>query len=535
MKRPEYVAVTIAAYRRALDALYAGVPFDTAAAREDLKQMFNRGGFTRGYGPGMAESALMYPERPNHIGVEVGRCVKPGKVELYEDIDPADALVIRRGSEDMPVKLSGRAGETAGCPKAQKGDRLVRLVSEAQMRAARDSFDGEHRPIRVFGRVSLKVGQPACLTVSDGKNSIEVTGDVVQPAKNRGLDVAHAKAQLCKTGGTPYIFDKIDIDGDENAFAPASMLNALRRDALDRLTAARTTINRTTQKPPSPREVARSAGGSTLYAQSGDPEVLRRALASGADAAVYSPEDLRNLTADGLPERFALAVPAVLTAEALDRLNRWANDNADRITETFLSNVGQLGLSWPGRLTGDYMLNVGNDQTVQQLSDWGMEAVTPSVELTAAQTGMIHGNTNLILWGRIPLMHLRHCPLRATRGMKGLHADCRHCDACKPEDRLNGRTLVDRRGAAFPLNRLAMPGGCVIQVLNSVPLMPLKRLDKLPKADGWRLLLRRDEPVEAVVKVYRAALDGRDFKSRPEWEIIETMNTTTGHYFRGVD
>ena len=44
-----------------------------------------------------------------------------------------------------------------------------------------------------------------------------------------------------------------------------------------------------------------------------------------------------------------------------------------------------------------------------------------------------------------------------------------------------------------------------------------------------------DEPVEAVVKVYRAALDGRDFKSLPEWGIIETMNTTTGHYFRGVD
>ena len=55
------------------------------------------------------------------------------------------------------------------------------------------------------------------------------------------------------------------------------------------------------------------------------------------------------------------------------------------------------------------------------------------------------------------------------------------------------------------------------------------------RTSGWRLLLRPDEPVEAIVKVYRAAMDGRDFKSLPEWEIIETMNTTTGHYFRGVD
>ena len=138
-------------------------------------------------------------------------------------------------------------------------------------------------------------------------------------------------------------------------------------------------------------------------------------------------------------------------------------------------------------------------------------------------------------------MHLRHCPLRAAEGMKGRHAVCRHCDACPPGERLNGKSLVDRKGAAFPLNRIAMAGeqdgagGCVIQVLNSVPLMPLKKLDRIPQTSGWRLLLRPDEPVEAVVKVYRAALDGEAFKELPEWATLEAMNTTTGHYFRGVE
>ena len=44
-----------------------------------------------------------------------------------------------------------------------------------------------------------------------------------------------------------------------------------------------------------------------------------------------------------------------------------------------------------------------------------------------------------------------------------------------------------------------------------------------------------DEPVEAVAKVYRAALDGRDFRALPDWQTIESMNTTTGHFFRGVE
>jgi len=230
-----------------------------------------------------------------------------------------------------------------------------------------------------------------------------------------------------------------------------------------------------------------------------------------------------------------LCVPAVLTAEALDSLNAWANANAGRVAGTILENVGHLGLRWPGARIGGYMLNAANDLTVAQLNAWGMEAVTPSVELTAAQIAAMGGRRHLIMWGRVPLMRLRHCPLRAAKGMRGRHADCRHCDVCAPEDRLEGRALVDRKNAAFPLRRVAMPGGCVIQVMNSVPLMPLKRLDRLPAASGWRLLLDPADPVEAVVKTCRAAIDGRDFKALPEWRILEALDTTAGHYFRGVE
>ena len=65
--------------------------------------------------------------------------------------------------------------------------------------------------------------------------------------------------------------------------------------------------------------------------------------------------------------------------------------------------------------------------------------------------------------------------------------------------------------------------------------MPLKKLNRLPKAEGWRLLLSAGEPVADIVKVYRAALDGGDFRALPQWQALETMNTTAGHYFRGVE
>ena len=533
LKRAEYVAVTVAAYRRALDAIYEGRAFDSAAARDALKQMFNRGGFTRGYGPGIREDALMFPERPNHVGVEIGLSRVNGEVRLDREALAADVLVLRRRGEDIPVKLSGPAGGRVGCALARKGDRLVRLVSEAQMRAARESFSGENRQIPVTAVATLKVGKPARLAVSDGAHEAGATGDPVQPATGRPFDAERARQQLQKTGGTPYRLDDLTLDADANAFVPVSTLNALRRDALGALEKQHTAVDRPDLAPRVPETRVDDADRPLLWVQSGSVALLQRAMRSGADRAVYCPEDIRVLEAP--PFELALALPAVLTDEALEALNAWAWNHRDRIAATLISNIGQLGCKWPGEAIGDYMLNAGNDLTVAQLVDWGIGTVTPSVELTAAQINRMGGRKQLVMWGRLPLMHLRHCPLRSARGMKGLHADCRHCDACAPGDSLNGQSLIDRKDAAFPLRRIGMPGGCVVQVLNSVPLMPLKRLDRLPKAGAWRLLLSDDEPAEAIVKVYRAAIDGRDFRAMPEWAAIEAMDTTTGHYFRGVE
>ncbi len=541
LKRAEYVAVTVAAYRRALDALFGGREIDPEAERAQLRQMFNRGGFTRGYGPGVMESDLMYPDRPNHIGVPVGHCRRDGEIALEAAVESADAMALRRdGAEDVPVRLSGGAGERVPCAKARRGDALVRLVSEAQMRAARDSYDGERRRVPVTARAVLKVGEKAELTVSDGTHAAQAVGETVQAATGRPLDEARVRAQLDRTGGTPYVFTDIGIDADAGAFCPVSMLNALRRDALSALEAARTAVDRPERAFEAPHLAKVSVEKPLLLAQSDDLSQLRIALDSGADGVVFAPSDVRRealaaLDLSPFADRLMLALPAVLTARALDGLNAWALQNRARFQATYLSNVGQLGLEWPGRRVGDYLLNYASDAAAAQLFDWGLDALTPSVELNAGQIAALGAPDDLILWGRVPLMHLRHCPLRAKRGMKGRHADCRHCDGCSAGDRLDGKALADRRGAAFPLKRLAMPGGCVIQVLNSVPLMPLRRLNRLPKAGAWRLLLNGGEPAEAIVRVYRAALDGRDFRALPEWAALDGMDTTTGHYFRGVE
>ena len=688
LKRPEYVAAVTAAYRAAIDR--------PAAPRDalPLQQMFNRGGFTRGYLHGVDDSELMFAARPNHLGVKIGGAAQDGWIRLDADVDPEDALVLRaiplgepetaapgaadgkaaarrRGEHrsrpaaqdphgkaassdvDRPVRLSGFAGDSVRCPGARRGDRLIRLVSEAQMRAARESASVERRAISIRAELTLRVGRPAELGISDGTLAAQAVGPAVEAAHSREFDRERAEAQLRKTGGTPYRMTDVAIHADANAFFPISELNALRRNALDALTQLRLSepsdaaaaASRASGSSPAPADfrpsesicaaalrtgsdfamaqellppnadavppahggfvegkVSPARGGSAegaassahggpaeyevlpahggfaesadglaqgaasflprvsgasasraptptpahpaVRVQSGNPELLRRALALGADGAIFDPPDVRPEALDAfvtqLPDTFALAVPEVLSQRSLEALFGWAQRHAGRIERVYLANIGHFALDWPGVHIADFLLNAANSLAVSQLRDWGCAGYTPSVELNGAQITAMDSEESrcpreLIVHGRIPLMRLRHCPLRAARGISGKHAGCHRCDGCAPAERVDAKSLTDRTGASFPLRRLATPDGCIIRLLNSVPLMTLRKIRRLPRAEGWRVLADGAGDTEAAIRLYLLAARGEDVRQSPDWPALSEMPSTTRHYFRGVE
>lgn len=531
LKRPEYVALTTGVYRAALDCPASGASFDMEQAKAELRQMFNRGGFTRGYGFGVEDGELMYHPRPNHMGVELGSCRKNGEIIPSAEVDPKDALVLRRhGCEDMPVK-AGSYGQ------ARRGDRLVRLVSQRQMREMQERFSGEKKKLPIEARLSLHIGKPAQLELSDGTHAVQVEGDVVQQAQSRPADPERIRSQLEKLGDTPFALRSADMDIDPMAYLPVSALNGLRRLCVERLIEVRMGKAVPCGELALPETEPAKRSKPRLLARSGDPRLLCRALEAGADGVIFAPEDVRaealEAALEQLPECFSLAVPMVLAERSLDALNCWARQHACRIDRCYLSNIAQLGLGWPGKRIADSPLNIANSLSLAQLHDWDMDTYLPSPELNRAQLEALGGRRELIVYGRLPLMQLRHCPLRATLDLSGKHRACRRCDGCNSCDHINQKTLTDRTGAAFPLRRIATEDGCVIQLLNSARLMTLRR--SLPACEGWILLLAAEDPVEAVVRLHAAALRGEDFRADPAWSAIESMNTTTGHYFRGAE
>ena len=122
--------------RQALDALENGRDFDLQAAEEELRKIYNRGGFCTGYLEGSRD--VTYLQRPGHMGVALGRIGQVGakKAILYtqERIQKGDGLEFRAGSRShggltLPYadRISG-GYRIAASAEARNGDMAYRTT-----------------------------------------------------------------------------------------------------------------------------------------------------------------------------------------------------------------------------------------------------------------------------------------------------------------------------------------------------------------------------------------------------------------------
>lgn len=389
------------------------------------------------------------------------------------------------------------------------------------------------RPVPLDAELTVATGEPMTLHVSDGVDDAETAGEVAQTALNRPADRERLIEQLKKTGGTPYEFRTIRATVGPDAFVPVSAVNDLRRRALEALSVKRTARRRgcgpDTLPLPEANALPTWTGKTLLSVQSRDLKVLEQARGWGADELIF---ELSDITEEGLNRApsvpFALALPPTLNGDDLARLHRWVSENGN-VEAVLLSNPAHLALSWRCPVRLDAPMNLMNSRATACFN----LPYAPSVELTAKDIARMGGEKEIIVYGRLPLMRLRHCPVRARLG--GRHETCRLCDE-RPGEGLESHTLIDRKGARFPPRRLKTPSGCIVELDNCVPLFLLRNAGRIPGAARWRIrLTAEDEAPETVVRLHRAALDGEDFKAQPGWDALDALSTTTGHYFRGVE
>ncbi|MBR4395533.1 MAG: U32 family peptidase, partial [Eubacteriaceae bacterium] len=102
----------------------------------------------------------------------------------------------------------------------------------------RSLYREELQSVAVDARLELRP-DGSQLTVSDGTNVVKVSGDIPVVSETNPLSMKMAEASVKKTGSTPYFIDGFDYRNDKSLMLPLSSVNAMRRDALTRLTEIR--------------------------------------------------------------------------------------------------------------------------------------------------------------------------------------------------------------------------------------------------------------------------------------------------------
>lgn len=242
MKSPEYVAGVSYAYRKYVD-MYLEKGRDGYRVEErDIRQLmdlYNRGGFCKGYYYAQNDKSMMTFDRPNHQGIVIGN-IKNGELILSQEVNPGDVLEFPDGSEyTTPTgKKSGRLALPKGVLKNSKnGAAVYRTRNNELLGQLRAGYIDNDIKIPVRMEIFLKSGERACLKLLSGDKELVVYGDVLEPSDKRPAVREDVVKQLKKLGGTAFSSDEgsivTDIQG--SPFVPVKLLNDLRRNALEEL------------------------------------------------------------------------------------------------------------------------------------------------------------------------------------------------------------------------------------------------------------------------------------------------------------
>lgn len=269
MKKPEYAALTAWLYRHYADRYleYGREKYRVDGKdMEKLMDLYNRGGFSRGYLHVNNGPAMISKERPNHMGVLVGSVSRKGSVRTKTGLYSGDVLEIRGGKEDLSFRVSRDVPEggtfipeidkknmkTAG---QMEGRKVFRVRNSRLIEALQKKYGAHELKEKIYGTLRIVKDFPAMLKLSLGDVSVSLEGGMVEAAKNQPMTDVQLQKPILKTGNTPFEFERLEVLTDGCSFVPNQQLNGLRRDGLDLLkNACLEKYFRHSEKKPEPLE-----------------------------------------------------------------------------------------------------------------------------------------------------------------------------------------------------------------------------------------------------------------------------------------
>lgn len=565
MKRPEYAAIVVRAYRQAIDAALKGQVLDIDKLKKETADIFTRG-FTKGHLFSGESRDRMNPFWPGNNGVQVAEVKQYDKdrkrmtIKINERLHVGDEIQIRRGNTSVGARVEFIEIGRARVKEAEAGQDIVmnmqypvktgeiifRTVNDALLKEARQSYARQVQRVAVTIEMQIKQNEPMTLTLIDEDgHRVCAKGQVPEAAMNRPLDKERVEKQILKLGDSPYHCEGLNLDLDDGLAVPMKSINALRREAVESLDDVRSIrykdrahvapIIRDQVHEIDPQEDDQNHAFPKFRAQVRTLDQLRAALDTGVDGIMVSTLEMLEIA---LGETEEIECPIIFAPGRIVRDFEYDmfRDNLDLLRQASGLWAGTYGLIEWGRkhdipvIGIDQGLNVFNTDAVNMHKDHA-DVMTLSPEMTMYQIKNLSAEGSqleALVYGRQTVMVTEYCPISAA--LANGHIDCGLCEK-------KNYGLQDKKGAIFPVLRATKT--CRTEILNSKILFVPEELETLYDngVHHYRMVftLEDREDTETAILLFKRTMDHdlteEDEKARNRFV---SKGLTRGHYFRGV-
>jgi putative protease len=549
LKSAHYVAATAQTYRNAIDAWRKHQTFKLSPQqRGDLEQTFSRG-FSHGFLGGVNHQVLVQGRFPKSRGTRVGTVarVTPRSIVINVEntvvpLKPGDGVVFDEGHPEQDEQ-GGRVFVAKPVGKKQveielgRGDVNLHAIAPESIVWKTDDPAIRKRLEHSFSRdvvvkrtsidavVTAHVGQPLRVKLGDAE---AIADKPLEAAMKFPVTIESVREQIGRLGDTPFELRDLKLDAVDGPMVPKSLLNDLRRSAVEKLLSNRTAkhevraeameeLRSTVARASRPCQSAHSGTGETpvLHVLARTIEQLHAVLAEKPATVYCDFEDVRRYklavdaaNAAGVP--IAVATMRIVKPHEQGWLKQILECRPDAILVRNLAAISYYREAAPQMpLIGDYSLNIANELTAGVFAEAGLLRFVPSYDLNWRQMAAMFKHFDpsrfeCVIHQHMPMFHMEHCVFAHTMSEGKDYRDCgRPCETHQVD-------LSDRVGQPHPL---IPDAGCRNTVYNAQAQSAVDFVPRMLELGirHFRVELLRETPeeVKPLLARYADVLNGK--------------------------
>lgn len=498
MKTPTYVGVVTKIYRKYIDLVLENIDKENLnelikqslntknietnlSDKEELLQVFNRGGFSTGHFKSSENKDLIFKTKPNNMGFYIGTISHINENKGYltlklentlsvgdrisinnESYTVSELMINNKNFESLDKGNIVKIGRMKS--KISVGSKIYRIETQKLNKSILPTFkeDKNFKKIPLNGKIIIKENQPISLKVwSDSgfyKNLEYVATSEIFPsaALNKPISREKVSEQISKTGNTEFEFINLEIDLDDNLFIQMSVLNDLRRNAISEL--ENIVIKTHTHNITNTNINYENDFDNTNISSTPTLSLLLNILDLN-----YNYSILENINKIYIPLKYFIDIKyKQLLKQIISKFDTYIymphiikdtklkNIDFDNIISNFdikgfvVSHISQIEKiqKYNLELIGNFNLNFYNNYSINKLKSFGFSTHTISPELDKSEIIDLQKyssiSTELIVFGKTPVMTNNYCYLgKSNKCYKECDKKCMSNNIFYLKDRMN--------------------------------------------------------------------------------------------------